>query len=83
MDNRFSDNFKAMMARARSEAQRHNSAHIEPEHLLLAIVAESRGEALAAMERAAYHGAVDTLIADLDNAAFDIKIGRASCRERV
>ncbi len=78
MDNRFSDNFKAMMARARSEAQRHNSAHIEPEHLLLAIVAESRGEALAAMERAAYHGAVDTLIADLDNAAFDISAPRTA-----
>ena len=72
MDNRFSENFKAMMTRAREEAVRHNTRSVEPEHILLAIVGDRADESLAAMERASYHGDVNGLLADLDNALFDL-----------
>lgn len=78
MDNRFSDNFKLMMARARQEAIRHNSALIEPQHLLLAIFADREAEPAALLRRVAYNADVDTLIGELDNASFDIGAPRTA-----
>ncbi len=78
MDNRFSDNFKNMMALARQQALRHNSTSIGPEHLLLAIVSDSRGEPFAALERAVGNSSVTNLLADLDNAIFDLSPTRVT-----
>jgi ATP-dependent Clp protease ATP-binding subunit ClpC len=72
MDNKFSDKFKTMMGEARRQAMRHNSAVIAPEHLLLAIMADTSGEAVAALEAVASGTTVGDLYHKLDDAIYEL-----------
>lgn len=77
MENKFSDNFKNMMAEARRQVMRHNNRTIAPEHLLLAILADRESEGYRSVDRMV-SGSLDDIIATLDNAIYDLSGPRTS-----
>lgn len=75
MENRFSDKFKAMMGEARRQATRHNSAVVEPAHLLLAALADRDDDVYAILDSAASSRSLDELQSQLDNAIYELSEG--------
>ncbi|MDO4319204.1 MAG: ATP-dependent Clp protease ATP-binding subunit [Bacteroidales bacterium] len=78
MENKFSDNFKNMMAEARRQVMRHNNRVIAPEHLLLAILTDKGGEAYETIDSLVSGSSLDELISALDNAIFDLSGPRSA-----
>ena len=67
METRFSDNFKAVIAEAERQARRHNSEYVTTAHLLLAILADSNGEAYRVATTVVQPQRLAELLTDLDN----------------
>lgn len=72
MDNKFSDKFKHVMTEARQQALRHNNPVIGPEHLFLAILSDSGGEAYAALVSIVDGSRLPEMLGTLDEAMFEI-----------
>lgn len=72
MDNKFSDKFKHAMIEARQQALRHNNPVIGPEHLLLAILSDTAGEAYAVVDSIVDAGRLPELVNALDESMFEI-----------
>ncbi len=72
MENKFSDKFKAMMGEARRQAMRHNSAVVEPAHLLLAALADRDDDAYAILDSAAASRPLEELQSQLDNEIYQL-----------
>lgn len=72
MDNKFSDKFKQAMIEARQQALRHNNPVIGPEHMLLAILSDTDGEAYAIVDSIVEAGRLSELVNTLDESMFEI-----------
>lgn len=76
MDNKFSDNFKAMMNEARTQALRHNNSAILPEHLLLAILSDQGSEAFLTADALVSGNRLAELVGSLDDTLFVLSASR-------
>ncbi|MCM1032910.1 MAG: ATP-dependent Clp protease ATP-binding subunit [Odoribacter sp.] len=77
MDNKFSDNFKDMMLKARQQAERHNNSLIEPEHLLLAILSDPDSEAFVTANSLIDDNRLAQMLGTLDDGLFELTAPRA------
>ncbi|MCC8115387.1 MAG: ATP-dependent Clp protease ATP-binding subunit [Bacteroidales bacterium] len=70
MDN-FSPEVPALLERCKKEAIRHNNSNIDPEHLLLAMLADMNSREFKLIEKAAVDGSAYELYQHLDNWLFN------------
>ena len=76
MDNKYSDKFKDMMVEARRQAERHNNATIQPEHLLLAIMAKTDAEPFAVADAIIGDNRLAQMLGSLDDSLFELTATR-------
>ena len=67
METKFSDNFKAVLAEANRQAQRHNSEYVSTAHIFLAILTDTNGEAYRVATSVIQPGNLAELLTNLDN----------------
>jgi len=71
MDINFSNEVKQVLENSRREAVRHNNSIITPEHLLLAMLADSGSRVFALLERVSRGSSMATLRQQLDDSLYD------------
>lgn len=71
MDINFSNEVKQVLENSRREAVRHNNSIITPEHLLLAMLADSGSRVFALLERVSRGSSMVTLRQQLDDSLYD------------
>ena len=71
MDINFSNEVKQVLENSRREAVRHNNSIITPEHLLLAMLADSGSWVFALLERVSRGSSMVTLRQQLDDSLYD------------
>ncbi len=72
MDNTFSDKFKTLLGEARKQAQLHNSASVEPAHLMLAVLTDPDEDAYILLDNATSDSSIDKLKEYLDNEIYEL-----------
>lgn len=78
MDINFTDQLKSVLELSRQEAVRHNNNIINPEHLFLALLADTGSEVFSLLERISRSVSVYQLRQQLDDSLFDSTTARLS-----
>ena len=71
MEINFSNEVKAVLENSRKEAIRHNNSIITPEHLFLALLADTGSRVFALLERVSRGASVYQLRQQLDDSLYD------------
>lgn len=71
MEINFSNEVKSVLENSRAEAIRHNNSIITPEHLLLALLADTGSRAFGVLERVSHGASVYELRQHLDDSLYD------------
>ncbi len=71
MEINFSNELKSVLERSRDEAVRHNNSVITPEHLFLALMADTGSRVFSLMEKSSRDASVFQLRQELDDSLYD------------